>query len=304
VSAGETASVLAASGSPAPPLPWRRRRLSLAERASRALDALPWPAGENLLAGLGVLQGLAQPTRFRQAFEWAAAQPAGRHGRWGLTLRLLANHGRFVAQENLVGVRDPATLRENVRITGEEHLAAARPRATILLGFHVGPPRSSLVLRLLGYPAMSMHDLVHRPSDPSQPGGRTGWRASVPMAQLESAYGAVALHQARRHLIQQGWLYMLADGPPGVEAYRIPLPGGPVIVREGWLTLRRLTGAVTLPVLAHREGQRRVITIHPPLSSVSHDGADTATCCAELTDLLGSYLRQFPEQCRATLWRP
>ena len=85
----------------------------------------------------------------------------------------------------------------------------------------------------------------------------------------------------------------------------MPLPGVPVILRKGWLTLRRLTGAATLPLLAHREGHRRIITIYPPLPAVSPDPrVDAETCCAVLTDLLGGYLRHFPEQCRATLWRP
>jgi lauroyl/myristoyl acyltransferase len=305
VSDGATAPRLVAVKASDPLIGGRRREASWPERIGRALDPLPWPTGENLLAGLGVLDGLARPSRLRQALDWASAQPRGRHGRWGLTLRLLANHGRFIAQEHLVGVRDPTTLRERVRVTGEEHLAAAGQRATILLGFHVGPPRSSLVLRLLGYPVTSMHDLVYRP--PERPKGNrwAGWRATLPMERQESAYRVVTLRQARRHLVNQGWLYIAADGPPGAEAYRISLPGGPVIIREGWLALRRLTGAMTLPVLAHLEGRHRMITIHPPLPPVSSDSrADAKACRLVLTDLLCGYLHQFPEQCRATVWRP
>jgi lauroyl/myristoyl acyltransferase len=301
---GETASPLVVRATDAPAIGPNRRERSWPGRVCRALALLPWPAGENLLAGLGVLDGLARPTRFRRALAWASAQPRGRHGPWSLALRLLANHGRFVAQENLAGIRDPAMLRARVRVTGEDHLAAARG-AAILLGFHVGPPRSSLALQVLGYSVTSMHDLVCDPSARPGPRARTEWRASIPAARESSANGAVALHQARRHLAEQGWLYIPADGPTGAEAYRIPLPGGSVIIREGWLTLRRHTRATTVPLLAHMDGHRRVITIHPPLPPVSPDPrADAEACRAVLTDLLGSYVRRFPEQCRATLWRP
>ena len=204
-----------------------------------------------------------------------------------------------------MGVRDTTMLRELVRVTGEEHLAANAGGSTILLGFHVGPPGSSFALRLLGYPVESTHDLISRP--PMHPGrGRgTARRGAIPTQGPQPTTDAVALHQARRHLVGQGCLYITADGPRGAEASRLPLPGEPVIIREGWLILRRLTGAPTLPILAHREGHRRVITIYPALPPVAPDPrADADACCAVLTDLLGSYLRQFPEQCRATLWRP
>ena len=278
-----------------PPIRGAHREPSWQARFSRVLGLLPWSAGEHLLASVGVLDGLVRPARLRRALDWASAQPRGRHGRWSLALRLLANHGRFIAQEHTVRGRAPAALRDHVRVSGTEHLAAIGERGAILLGFHVGPPGTAHLLRVLGYPVTSVHGLVKDPSEHSN--------QSCPPEQ-EQAHRAVTLYRARRHLAGQGWLYMPADGPPGTEAYRISLPGGPVIVREGWLTLRRLTEAPTLPVLAHLEGHRRVIAIHPPLPEVSRDGADVAPCRAELTNLLGAYLRRFPEQWRATLWRP
>jgi len=274
------------------------------DRLGRALDPLPWPVGENLLAGLGLLQVVIRPDRFLRALTWAAAQPPGPHGRLSLALRLLANHGRFVAQQRLVGLRDPATLRERVRVTGEEHLVAAVAGAgTMLLGFHVGPPCSSLALQLLGYPVRTIDDLIYCPREGLEPDRLAEWRSPMPMDRKESR--AVALHEARRHLAGQGLVHVLATGRWGAEAFRIALPGGPVIIRNGWLALRRLTGATTLPLLAHDEGRRRVITIHPPLPPVSADPqADREACRPVLTDVLRSYFRRFPEQCRVPLWRP
>jgi len=293
VSDGAAAPPLAPIETGHSPITRSRPGSSWPERARRALGALPWPVAESLFAGLGVLDGLVRPRRRGRALEWASAQPRGRHGRWGLAIRLLANHGRFIAQEHLVETCDPTALRDRVRLLGEEHLAAAGSGATILLGFHVGPPRTPVALQALGYPVTAMPDLTSRAA------------ASRPKPSEEPTVRAVALLQARRLLARHEWLYIAADGPPGVEAYRIPLPGGPVIIREGWLTLRRLTGAPTVPVLAHREGSRRVITIHPALPPVASDPrADADVCCTVLADLLGSYLRRFPEQCRATLWRP
>jgi hypothetical protein len=180
-----------------------------------------------------------------------------------------------------------------VRLRGEEHLAAVTAGAAILLGFHVGPPRSPVALRALGYRVTAMPDLTHHAG------------VSLPKNSEESTVRAVALLQACRLLARQEWLYIAADGSPGVEAHRMPLSGGPVILREGWLTLRRFTGAPTLPVLAHREGARRVITIYPALPPVASDArADADACCAALTEILEAYLHQFPDQCRATLWRP
>ncbi len=274
------------------------------DRLGRALGLLPWPVGEDLLAGLGLLQVVTRPDRFRRALTWAAAQPPGRRGRLTLALRLLANHGRFIAQQRLVGVRDPASLRDRVRVTGEEHLAAATTGGgTMLLGFHVGPPSSSLALELLGYPVVTMEDLVYRRSDSPEPGRLSAWRGPLPRDRQKG--GAVALHQARRHLVGHGLVHVLATGPWGAEAFRIPLPGGPVIIRDGWLALRRLTGATTLPLLAHEEGRRRVITIHPPLPPVPPDSREDADACRPiLTDVLRSYLRRFPDQWRVPLWRP
>ncbi len=252
------------------------------------------------MGGLALVQGLLAPARLRSALAWASAQGGNRRGRWPLALALLANHGRFVAQERLVGVRDPRRLRERLDIVGGEHLAAARARGgVILLGFHVGPPGSSLALRLLGYPVASWHQLVEAAG-----GAPVGGSPSVSISGAAAGRGAAALHQARRHLAGGGVLYVTADGPHGTEACRLPMPGAPIVIRSGWLVLRRYTRAATLPLLAHEEGRRRIITVHPALPPPAPDpGRDVEACRVVLAALLAAYLRRFPEQCRATLWR-
>ena len=66
--------------------------------------------GEAALAGLAVVDGVRRG-RFRQARAWAAAQPGAASPPWRVALALLANHGRFCAEEALVGVRTTAPPR-------------------------------------------------------------------------------------------------------------------------------------------------------------------------------------------------
>ena len=66
------------------------------------LRRVPRPLADGALASLAIADGLCRRRRFLMAFEWAAAQ--GRRGvsRWRLALGLLANHGRFVAEEMML----------------------------------------------------------------------------------------------------------------------------------------------------------------------------------------------------------
>ena len=85
----------------------------------------------------------------------------------------------------------------------------------------------------------------------------------------------------------------------------MPLPGGPLIARAGWLALRRLTRAATLPVFIHRAGRRRVIVIHPSLPGpASAADEDAAACHAAPAPLIAEYARRFPTQCRYLAFPP
>ena len=146
---------------------------------------------------------------------------------------------------------------------GAEHLPAPGTGA-ILLGFHLGPPRMWYHLRTLGYPVRLGGALVTSIQD-------RRWQGLIDRGEVVHIPGGATagrlpgLFQIRELLRRGEMVYLAADGTYGREAFRVELPGGPLIVRTGWLALRRMTRAATLPVFIHRDGRRRVIVIHPPL---------------------------------------
>jgi hypothetical protein len=265
----------------------------------------PFPRGlsEAILAGAAVVDGLVRSGRFRQAYAWAAAQPGTGGPPWRLALALLANHGRFCAEEALLGVSTIAAPASDVVVEGANHLPAAGTGA-ILLGFHLGPPRAWFHLRTLGHPVRLGGALVTSIGD-------TRWKALIDTGDvLHLPGGAPAARLAGlyqiRDLLRRGELvFLAAEGPFGREGFRVDLPGGPLIARVGWLALRRLTGALTFPILVHRDGRRRVIVIHPALPPPPGDLAgDAAQCRMALAPLLESYVRRFPAQCRYLAFPP
>ncbi len=263
----------------------------------RMLRQFPFPVTQQILAGLAITDGLVRRRRYRRASNWAAERGATGFARRRIALALLANHGRFVAEEALLGVERIDDLRRDVVVRGEEHIRTLSGGA-ILLGFHLGPPKTWLALRALGYPVRFAGRLEAAAHDPR-------WLPSLesrdvirlpdgnPQARLGGLYRI-------RNLLQSGALvYVTADGPFGREAFRIDLQGGPLVVRLGWFSLRRATGVPTFPVLTYREGNQRVIVIHPPLPRPDNDGVcDAAACRAALAPLIEAYVRQFPTQCR------
>jgi lauroyl/myristoyl acyltransferase len=117
--------------------------------------------------------------------------------------------------------------------------------------------------------------------------------AGVPRGRAEG------LHRIRTLLRQGGLVYLAGDGPFGREAFRIDLAGGPLVVRLGWLAMRRLTRVPTFPVFTYREQGRRVIVVHPPLPQPDADlDRDRSQCQAALTPLIETYVRRYPSQCR------
>jgi len=265
------------------------------------LRSLPQPLAFQILAGLAIGDGVVRASRLRRALAWATAQGAAGTARWRLALDLLANHGRFVAEEALLGVEDVHDLRRNVVLEGAEHLTGLGSGA-ILLGFHLGPPRSALVLRACGYPVRLTGRLETARGD-------TRWDealrseeavrlpAGAPRDRAEGLYRV-------RNLLRGGALvYLAADGPFGREAFRLQVPGGCLIVRVGWLALRKVTRVPTLPILTYRDKGKRVIVIHPPLPDPDPDPGhdprrDALICQAALAPLVTDYVRHFPAQCR------
>ncbi|MGE3354934.1 MAG: hypothetical protein AB7O84_24615 [Planctomycetota bacterium] len=260
------------------------------------LRRLPAPISAEALAAVAIVDGAARG-RFTRARRWAAAQGATGFAGVRLALALLANHGRFVAEEALVGVESSADLAHGVVLQGEERLSGLTGGA-LLLGFHLGPPKTWLRLRALGYPVRFAGRLQSVAGDPR-------WDAAIASGAVirlpEGDAGArlQGLMRMRQFLVGGSLIYVTADGPFGREAFSIDLPGGPLVVRQGWLALRRAAGVPTLPVLTWRTGATRVIAVQPPLPDVDPDPArDAERCRAALAPLVSGYVRQHPEQCR------
>lgn len=260
-----------------------------------SLDVLPWPWGEHLLAWVFVVKAFVQVGHLRRALRWASAQPVRGAARWRLALALLAHHGRVVARSAIVGLRAPEAWRPYVEVRGEEHLRSAGG-GVILLGFHLGMPGSDVALRMRGHRVRWLGG-----RRVSRGWSRPSWRPLLDQdGELGGAAGAAGggvLRRACRALLAGETLFLTADGGHGREAFRVPLPGGPLVVRAGWLVLREHTQALVLPVLSHREGPAQIVTVHPPLP------ADLASCEKIVGCLLEGYTRRFPEQCYTLAFR-
>jgi lauroyl/myristoyl acyltransferase len=267
-----------------------------------ALDRLPWPWGEDILAGLFGTVALVRGSRRRPALAWASQQPGAR-GSW-LALAVCAFRGRWVARAALLGVRSPDALTRRAVIRGEEHLTTA-PKGTILLGFHLGPPNVDVTLRILGQKLAWLGS-----SRSSWVWSSESWRPlSDPRQNLappdDDWFWPGYLYRARRILLDGGALFVMADSWVGRPAFPVPLPGGPMIVRSGWLSLYRLTGARVIPVVTHLEGRTQVITIHPPLPTPTPRAADPPATWREIISaLVREYVRRFPEQCPVLVFPP
>ncbi len=288
--------------------PWRPSRIRTRWRArppdhSRALwallivlDILPFPWGEDVLAGLFMIVGLALPSRRRSALAWARAQGAA--APWRLAARVCAFLGRWVARTRTLGVRRPEDLRDNLVVEGREHLTKV-PGAAILLGFHLGPTGGDLTFRVLGFPVTF---LGWRDRAATAEWWSDAWRPFVDPARLSFAAArrerwSSVLYAARQMLLRGEKVYILADGD-GREAFSLPLSVGEWPMRAGWLTLHQLTGAPVLPALRRLEGRRHVISIHPPLPPLApgpERDLDRWRDC--LTSLVEDYIARFPEQC-------
>ena len=264
-----------------------------------ALDPLPWPWGEEILAKLFAAKAFMRPSRLRKALAWAGHYPVDGRSRWRLALSCCAHHGRFVARQALLGIRTPDDLRRHVIVEGEVHLTAASTGA-ILVGFHLGPPGVAVALRAVGHPVTWMGGLR---------AFRTRWNEAwhsfrqasdtLTLSRSSASPGGV-LYRARRLLLDGGLLYMAAEGGSGRMTFQVELPGGSARIRSGWFVLRRQCAVPVLPVLTHLEGRTQVITICPPLPPPDPDAArDLEVCRVRLTALLEDYVRRFPEQCYA-----
>ena len=271
--------------------------------AIQSARRLPPPVLETAFAGVGLLQGVLRPSRGRRAYRWASGlEPPGLR-RWQLAAAVLANRGRVIAISGLPALVPPETFRRHVTIEGTEHLAAAAQRGgTILLGLHVLPGVATLALAAHGYrlvpTGMAGAFKGWTLAEASWAPLLDEWRRGILWRDERSAAGGLA--HLRGLLLRGATVHLTADGPFGREAFRISLPAGALVVRSGWWTLRRLTRATTLPILARRDGRRLVVAVHAPLPEPTDDpGDDVRACRAALVPLVAELVRRAPAQCEA-----
>jgi lauroyl/myristoyl acyltransferase len=262
-----------------------------------ALDRLPWPLGEDLLAAMFAAVAVVKAKRRRRALAWAAHRPE--RATWRLALAASAFRGRWVARSALVGLRGGDDLRRHVVVQGEHHLAG-HGGGTILLGFHLGPPNTDVALRVAGHRVAWLGHARHSPA-----WWRSPWAAMAdPRESLSPPDGQRFwpgyLYRARRILLDGGAIYVKADAWKGRELCRVLVPGGTARIMAGWAMLARQTGARVLPVMTHLAGRDQVITIHPPLPRPAPgDAEDLEEWRAILAALITGYVERFPEQCAA-----
>lgn len=265
-------------------------------RLIRLLRPFPGGIGAGALAAMALVDGVARRGRFSSAAQWARAQGAHGWHRRQLATALLLNHGRYVAGEALLGVRDVNALGARLRIEGREHVDAHR--AALLVGFHLGPPKIWLALRAAGFPVIFAGNLSARARDPRWQRAIAGGVA-VDLGDTLEQHTAAML-RIRKALQRDGTLcYLTADGPFGREAFRIDLPGRAMVIRAGWLRVRRVTHVPVIPVFTYESGGERMVVFHPALPEVDADpDLDAGICRVALAPLVSDYVRRFPSQCR------
>jgi lauroyl/myristoyl acyltransferase len=268
-------------------------------------QAARFPRGlaDRLLGMAGMAVGIIEPRRVARAYGWAGAHGQRGTVRWRTVLAILAHRGHALVDHWTPVFEDPGAFRRRVRIDGQEYLEAAQGHPTILLGFHLGSPLTSWGLAAHGHDCIVAvaggWDFTGRATP------RAGWRASQDTERITvvardsgASERAIALHRLRGLLLAGRTVRVLGDGTSGRELFRVCVPGGTLVVRSGWWLLRRQTGAVTMPVLAHRERSTAVVTIYPPLPAPTADPvADAARCRAQLLPVIQDFVRRHPDQC-------
>jgi lauroyl/myristoyl acyltransferase len=263
----------------------------------------PRGIADRLLGFAGVAAGAVEPRRVAMAYAWAGAHGQRGTERWRTVRAILAHRGHAFVDHWAPVFEPPEALRRRVRLDGREYLEAVKGRPTILLGFHLGSPLASWGLAAHGYDCVVAVAGGWTFEGRVRP--RAGWRWSqatkrvaVVSRQSGAADRAIALYRLRGLLQAGGTVRVLGDGNSGRELFRVPAPAGALVVRSSWWLLRRQTGAVTMPVLAYREGSKAVVAVYPPLPAPVPDPVeDTNQCRARLVPLVQDFVRRHPEQC-------
>jgi hypothetical protein len=273
-------------------------RLLGADWFSRGLAKLSWPANQELLAWLCVVEAFVRPYVARRVIRWTRAQPGDARVR--LALSVAANHGRFLAKELLLTGGGRAAALERCRFQGLEHLDHA-PAGALLLGFHLGPPVVPLALHIRGYP---LHVWGGVRIDPRRGAAWARFLApgEDPFIRVSGGHAVANLHRARQLLLEGKRVFVPVDGK-GRPAFVIPTPPRAVALTTGWLALRRHARPTSLPVIAHRDGPHVVVTVYPPLPAVDPDPErDLWVCRDRLSAIVREFASRLPAQCRPPLF--
>lgn len=263
------------------------------------LRRLPPGVSTRGFACLALLEGVVGVSRLHRALGWSAAWGARGPGRWRIAAGLLLTHGRQAAETAMLHARTVSALRTGLEVHGRAHLDALQGGA-IILGLHVGPPKTALALRAVGYD-------VRLTGRMASIGNDVRWSRAIAEGHAVPLGGETAWQRARalqrlRQILNGGALvYMTGDGA-GEQLFTLDVPGRPIVIRRGWFALRRASRVPVIPALAHWDGPRRVIEIHPPLPDFAEDEArDREQCRARLLAIAADYVRRFPAQCRYVL---
>jgi lauroyl/myristoyl acyltransferase len=265
------------------------------------LRKIPAGAAGRLMGAAAVAQGVVRDRRLARAVRWARAQGFSGPARYRVALATLANHGRYVAQEAMLGIASAGELQAASTIIGGEHLVSAG--GGLLVGMHIGPPRSWLYLRAHGHRVR----VVIRETA----GQGAAWdrlrddEVVVPLSLTDPARRVQSLYRIRRLLADGALVFLTADGPLGATQFTLEVPGAAPAIRVGWFSLRRTLKVPAFPLFIHEEGERRIVTVHPALPPPDPDAArDAEICRSRLTTLVGDYVRQYPTQCRYLAFPP
>ena len=242
------------------------------------LDILPWPLGEDILAGMFMVVGLARPRRRRGAL--ALAKSMGQTRPWRLAASLCAFLGRWVARMYLLGIRRPDDLRRVLVIEGAHHLSAV-PGPAILLGFHLGLPSGDMIFACSASgdaPGVARLERLPRSG---------GARSGAPSRNRRRSRGPAVIATTGRPCSTR------ADTSSSTGERSTSWPTaragrssachcrvGEFPIAAGWLTLHRLTGAPVIPVLHHLDGRRHVVHDPPAAAGRGSGPAGRPRCLA------------------------
>lgn len=268
------------------------------ERMGRWIRRCPRGLADAAFAAAAIGDAVLRSGRHARARAWARARGLQGLACERVALGLLANHGRFVVDELVLPLMSDAEIAERMLVEGRPHLDGLAGGGAILLVFHLGPPGAWRALRARGYrihASVRSRTVLQRDASSALDDG-----SMIGFDDGDATTRVSALFRMRRLLADGALVVLAADGPFGHEAFRFDVDGAPLLIRRGWIALRRSLQVPVLPVLTHRgDGGRSTVCVHAPLPPVIADEqADLAACRDAIAPLVRDYSARYPTQCR------